>query len=522
VPRGKPSGRPFSRFADVSRAAGLTTPIRCGGVADTLYLTETSSGGVAFTDLNNDGRPDLFFTGGPEDGNLLYLNRGSLPFENVSEKAGIRKPGWASGVAAGDYDGDGDLDLLVTYWKHVALFANQGDAVFDDVSARSGLPVEPLWYSGATFLDYDRDGDLDLFLATYAGFDPAAVPKPGENPNCNWKGIAVPCGPRGLPTGRRFLLRNDKGRFTDVTARSGIDAKASCYGMTAVSFDLDGDGWGDVYLACDSTPSLLYLNNRDGTFREEALERGLALSDDGREQAGMGVAVGDINGDGHADLLKTHFADDVHALYRNSGKNDFTDIAVSAGLGVETRMVGWGAGIEDFDNDGWPDLFIATGNVYPNTEASLPSYPYRTPPLLFRNLGGGEKFEQLEGAQAGEGLGVRASSRGAAFADYDNDGDMDVALWNRNATPTLLRNEAPASNRWIRVTAPLGSRVTLRYGGRAQVRHVLSQTSFYSVNDFRRHFGVGPSVKAAQVTVRYPDGQEKTWTAPAEPAAAGR
>jgi hypothetical protein len=284
TPRPKSSGKPYSAFADISQAAGLTTPIRYGGVDRTEYLTETSSGGVAFVDLNNDHKPDLFFTGGPEDGNLLYLNRGKLPFEDVSEKAGIRYPGWATGVAAADYDNDGDLDLLVTYWKRVALFRNRGDAIFDEVAEHTGLPKEPLWYSGATFLDYDRDGDLDLFVATYAGFDLARVPKPGQNPNCNWKGIAVPCGPRGLPTGRRFLYRNDKGRFYDVSRQAGIPSDAACYGMTAVSFDVDVDGWLDIYLACDSTASLLFVNNRDGTFREEGIERGVALGDDGRDR----------------------------------------------------------------------------------------------------------------------------------------------------------------------------------------------------------------------------------------------
>jgi hypothetical protein len=513
TPRAKASGRPYSTFTDISRQAGLTTPIRYGGADRTDYLTETSSGGVAFVDLDGDRRPDLFITGGPNDGNLLYLNRGKLPLEDVSAAAGLRSPGWASGVAAGDYDNDGDLDLLVTYWGRLALFRNRGDATFDEVAAQAGLPSESHWYSGASFFDYDRDGDLDLFIATYAGFDIARVPKPGENPNCNWKGIPVPCGPRGLPTGRRFLFRNEGGgRFRDVTAQSGVNQPAACYGMSTAAFDANGDGWLDIYLACDSTPSLLFLNNRDGTFREEGLERGLALSDDGREQAGMGIALGDIDLDGDTDLLKTHFADDTHGLYRNNGKGEFTDIALAAGLGVETRMVGWGAAIEDFDNDGLPDLFIATGNVYPSTEAALPAYPYRTPPLLFRNLGGA-RFEQLFTAQAGAGIGVAASSRGAAFADFDSDGDLDIAVWNRNAPPTLLRNDGPAGNRWIRLRVPPGSAVTVRYGKLAQVRHVLSQSSFYSVNDLAAHFGLGAAVESVSATVRWPDGTSGRWPA---------
>jgi hypothetical protein len=507
TPRPKASGRPFSKFVDISRDAGLTTPIYYGGVNRTDYLTETSSGGVAFVDLNGDSKPDLFFTGGPKDGNLLYLNRGKLPLEDVSAKAGVREPGWASAVAAGDYDGDGALDLLVTYWGRVALFRNRGQAMFEEVAEKAGLPSESHWYSGATFFDFDRDGDLDLFLATYAGLDITRVPKPGENPNCNWKGIAVPCGPRGLPTGRRFLFRNEGGgKFRDATTPSGVNRGAPCYGMTAVSFDVDGDGWLDIYLACDSTASLLFLNNHDGTFREEGIERGLALSDDGREQAGMGIAVGDIDLDGDSDILKTHFADDAPGLYRDNGKGEFTDTALAAGLGVETRMVGWGAGIEDFDNDALPDLFVATGNVYPETATLLPSYPYMSPPLLFRNLGG-VRFELID-------LPTRASSRGCSFADFDDDGDVDIAIWNRNAPPTLLRNDSPRANHWIRIVLEgraLGAAVTVRYGKRSQVRHVLSQASFYSVNDLRLHFGFGVEAGPVDVSAKWPGGHTQTW-----------
>jgi hypothetical protein len=530
--RDAPSGLPWhARFADVSRDAGLVHPTVYGGVASTTYLYETSSGGVALFDFDNDGFLDIFLLGGtrldgPVEGasNRLYRNLGNMTFQDVTAKAGLTRQGWASGVAVGDYNNDGHLDLFVTFYGTNSLYRNNGDGTFTDIAATAGLVLPrdnpPYWSSGATFLDYDRDGHLDLFVANYVDFHPARTPKPGENANCNWKGIPVACGPRGLPPARHWLFRNNgDGSFRDVSKEAGIDQRRDSFGMTAIAADLDDDGWPDIYVACDSTVSLFFRNNHDGTFTEEALERGIALNDDGMEQAGMGVALGDYNLDGKLDLFKTHFADDTHILYRGEGEGFFTDVTLPSGLAVETRYVGWGAAMEDFDNDGWPDIFLVTGNVYPETEAKLPTYPYRSPRLLFRNLGNG-KFEQIT-AQAGEALQARHSSRGSAVGDLDNDGDLDIVIWNRNEAPTVLRNElrrpgGTAGGNWLSVAltgnasnrAAIGARVVARYGDKVQVREVLSQASFYSANDLRLHFGLGDA-RTVDLEIRWPNGRRQ-------------
>jgi hypothetical protein len=285
--------------------------------------------------------------------------------------------------------------------------------------------------------------------------------------------------------------------------------------MTAVAADLDNDGWPDIYVACDSTPSFLFRNNHDGTFTEDALIRGIAVNEDGQEQAGMGVAIGDYNLDGNLDLFVTHFADDTSVLYEGNGKGTFEDVTLRAGLGVETRYIGWGAGMVDLDNDGWPDLFAGTGSVYPEVSRVLPEYPYKTPCVIFRNLGlfnGEVKFEEL-GKEAGPGISTARSSRGCAFGDFDNDGDMDVLLMNMNEPPSLLRNDVTGSDHWLKVLligtksnrSAIGSRVTASYGGRVQAQEVTAQSSFYSVNDRRLHFGLGPA-ETADLTIRWTNG----------------
>jgi hypothetical protein len=323
----------------------------------------------------------------------------------------------------------------------------------------------------------------------------------------------VNCGPRGLPPATHSLYRNNgDGTFTDVSAASGIAKIGGSYAMTAVAADFDNDGWPDIYVACDSTPSFFFRNNHDGTFSESGLERGIALNEDGMEQAGMGIGVGDFNLDGHLDILKTHFADDTNILYRNDGKGNFDDVTIASGLGVETRFISWGAGIHDFDNDGFPDLFIATGNVYPEVEKKVPSYPYKTPRLLFRNLGNG-KFEELI-EEAGPGIAATHSSRGAAFGDFDNDGDLDAVIVNLNEPPSLLRNDLKVARNWLLVQlegtgksnrSAINARVTVRYGSRVQTQERVSQASFYSVNDPRLHFGLGDAA-TAEVEIRWPDG----------------
>lgn len=508
--RAKFSGRPWlAKFVDVSGQAGLTEPTVYGGVRSIDYLVEASGGGVAVIDYDRDGWQDLFLVNGTrwKDApgpahHRLYRNRRDGAFEDVSRKAGVAITGWGMGAAVGDYDGDGFDDLYVTQWGRDLLLRNNGDGTFREAAAEAGLArAETRWGAGATFLDYDRDGDLDLFVSNYLEFDPAQTPKPGANPNCTWKGMNVACGPRGLMPSRHYLYRNDRGRFTDVSAASGVLKTQRTFGMTAVAADLDDDGWPDLYVAGDSTPSLFFHNLRNGRFVEEGLERAVAVNEDGREQAGMGIAVADANGDGRLDLFKTHFAEDTPVLYLSEGQGQFRDATISSGLGVETRYVGWGASFADFDNDSWPDLFWATGHIYPEREG-LPVFPYRTPALLFRNLGGA-RFEEIANA-----VPEARSSRGSAVFDFDNDGDLDIVIWNRNATPTLLRNDLRSTNRWIQFEAPVHTRVTL-LGAHKQAQEVLSQSSFYSAPGRVLHFGVGGAATVDAV-VRYPDGAART------------
>ena len=371
TPRGKPSGLPFhARFTDIAAQAGLTHPVVYGGVERKQYIIETVGCGAAFIDYDNDGWLDIFLLNGtllegapPGATCRLYKNNRDGTFSDVTEKSGLGRAGWAGSVAIGDYNNDGFDDLFVTYYGQNVLFRNNGDGTFSDVTKAAGLlNAKTRWGGGCTFIDYNRDGLLDLFVDYYLDFDMRAIPKPGENSNCNWKGVPVNCGPRGLPPGSVALYKNNgDGTFTDVSAAAGLAKARGSYPMTAVAADFDNDGWPDIYVACDSTPNFLFRNNHDGTFTDIALESGVALNEDGMEQAGMGLGIGDYNLDGNLDIFKTHFADDTNILYRNNGKASFDDMTIRAGLGVETRFIGWGAGIVDLDNDGNPDLFVATG-----------------------------------------------------------------------------------------------------------------------------------------------------------------
>jgi hypothetical protein len=525
-PRGKPSGLPFhARFTDVAMEAGLTAPVIYGPVDHKDYILETIGCGVAFLDYDNDGWLDIFvlcgtrINGAPEGAtNRLYRNNRNGAFTDVTEKAGLLRTGWASSVTVGDYNNDGFEDLFVTYWGRNVLYRNNGDGTFTDVTKEAGLlDARTRWGAGCAFLDYNRDGHLDLFVSNYLEFDLTKVPKPGGNTNCNWKGIPVNCGPRGLPPAGHSLYRNNgNGTFTDVSQAAGISRATGTYGMTVAAADFDNDGWPDIYIACDSTPSLYFRNQHDGTFAEEGLERGIAVNEDGMEQAGMGLGIGDFDLDGNLDIFKTHFSDDTNVLYRNNGKGVFDDVTIRSGLAVETRFIGWGAGIADFDNNGLPDLFFATGSVYPEVEKKLPNYPYRTPRVVFRNLGGG-KFEELI-EEAGPGVAAVHPSRGCAFGDFDNDGDLDIVIVNLNEPPSLLRNDLAGGNHWLKVKllgtksnrSAIGARVTATYGGKRQAQEVLSQSSFYSVNDRRLHFGLG-SAETADLDVRWPSGETASY-----------
>jgi hypothetical protein len=526
-PRGKPSGIPFlAQFTDIAKEAGLTEPVIYGAVERKTYILETVGCGVAFIDYDNDGWQDLLILSGTRfEGDLkgvtnrLYKNNRDGTFTDVTTKAGLVRTGWASAVTVGDYNNDGFEDLFITYWGQNVLYRNNGDGTFTDVTKEAGLLHAGVrWGSGCTWVDYDRDGHLDLFVASYLEFDPKTIAKPGEKSNCNWKGVAVNCGPRGLPPGACYLYRNNgNGTFTEVTKQSGVDAGTGSYCMTAVAADYDNDGWPDIFVACDSTPSFLFRNKHDGTFVEEGLERGVALNEDGMEQAGMGVGIGDYNLDGEIDLFKTHFADDTNILYRNAGKGIFEDATIRSGLGVETRYIGWGAGIVDLDNDGNPDLFFVTGSVYPEVERFLPDYSYKTPRIVFRNMGGG-KFEELI-EQAGSGVAATHSSRGCAFGDFDNDGDLDVLVMNMNEPPSLLRNDLGGKNHWLKIRlvgtqsnrSGIGARVLVRYDQRIQTQEVVAQASFYSVNDRRLHFGLGATT-TVDVEIRWPNGRKETLT----------
>jgi hypothetical protein len=520
LPRARPSGLPSPiKFTDVAAQAGLTKPVIYGGTEGRDYILEAMGCGAVFFDYNGDGWLDVFLPSGlrlrdtpPGAVSRLYRNNRDGTFSDVTDAAGVGRSGWAAGATAGDYDNDGDEDLFLTFYGQNVLFRNNGDGTFTDVTAAAGLAeARKLWATGCTFLDYDRDGLLDLFVTRYLDFDFSRTPRKGTAA-CNWKGLLVHCGPRGLPKAFHSLYRNrGDGTFTDVSAASGIARAGACYALTAVSADFDHDGWPDLYVACDSEPSLLFINNRKGGFTEEGLLRGAALSDDGVEQAGMGVAVGDYDLDGRLDILKTHFSGDTSVLYRNVGRGYFDDMTLAAGLGVETRFVGWGAGIEDFDLDGEPDLFWVTGDVYPELETRYPQLALRTPPVLFRNLGGG-RFEQIL-EEAGPALSAAHCSRGAAFGDYDNDGDVDVLVVNLNEPPSLLRNDRDGINHWIEIElegvrsnrSAIGATVTAAYGGRRQVRAVMAQSSYLSVSDRRLHFGLGKA-DTVNLEVRWPSG----------------
>ena len=518
-------------FVDTAQRAGLTAPIIYGGVERKRYIVETNGCGVAFFDYDNDGWVDVLllngtrlegFPRGQAPTIRLYRNRGDGTFADVTDRALLRREGWASAVCIGDYDNDGREDFFLTYWGQNVLYRNNGDGTFADVTQKAGLGTKGTrWGSGCTFVDYDRDGLLDLFVANYLKFDLATAPEPGKGANCTWKGVPVNCGPKGLPTDTNLLYHNNgDGTFTDVSDKSGVGKVQGRYSMTATATDYNNDGWQDIYVACDSTASTLYRNNHDGTFTDVSLETGTAYNEDGRAQAGMGVAVGDYDGDGLLDILKTHFSDDLPALYRNSGRGFFEDASRAAGF-EHTRYVEWGAGIQDFDNDGFADVMIITGNVYPEVEQFFKEYPHRSPRLVYKNLGTG-RFREVT-AQAGPGVLTPKSSRGAAFGDYDNDGDTDVLVMNMNEPPSLLRNEyngtgKRGTNNWLVVKlvgtksnrSAIGARVLVKAGSRLQAQEVASQSSYYSHNDLRLHFGMGASRKADQIEVRWPNGQAET------------
>jgi hypothetical protein len=521
-----------SQFTDIAAVAGLIHPSVYGGLESKKYIIETNGCGVAFYDYDRDGWMDLLVLGGttleqvlsPESvknppTSHLYRNNRDGSFTDVTAKAGLARTGFASGVCIGDVDNDGFDDLFLTYWGQNILYKNNGNGTFTDLTKRAGLAFEGIrWGSGCTFLDFDRDGNLDLYVSNYLSFDLKNAPVHGVSATCAWKGIPVNCGPKGLPYARNWLYRNNgDGTFKDVSEASGIDKVTDRYPMTAVAADFDDDGWQDLYIACDSTASILYRNNGNGTFTDIALQSGAAYNEDGQPQAGMGLGIGDYNNDGRLDIFKTHFADDTPVLYRNLGKSMFEDVTFATGFGTATKYICWGAGMPDFDNDGWADIYFVTGNVYPEVEKHFKQYPHKSPRLVYRNLGG-NRFEDVS-ARSGTGITTPHSSRGSAFGDFDNDGDLDLLVMNMNEPPSLLRNDFAGKNNWLTIKAvgtksnrsALGARLRVTAGGRTQTQVVLSQSSYYSHDDMRLHFGLGSSLKADAVTITWPNGDTETF-----------
>lgn len=514
-------------FRDIAEQAGLTAVNVSGGVEKKDYILETTGGGVAIFDYDNDGLMDIFLVNGTTmDGkgagasstSHLYHNLGNLRFEDVTAKAGLGKVGWGQGVCAADYDNDGYTDLFVTYYGHSVLYHNEGNGTFKDVTEAAGLKSNSVrWDTGCSFFDYDLDGKLDLVVTGYVEFDKAKIPAPGSGGYCQWKGLPVMCGPRGLPAGRNFLFHNDgHGKFTDVSSSSGIGKNTGCYGFTALSSDFDNDGYPDLYIACDSRPSLLYHNLKNGTFEEIGIASGVALNDAGQEQAGMGVAVADYDEDGFFDIAKTNFSDDVPNLYHNDGNLTFTDRVYESGLGGHSQFLGWGINFLDIDNDGRKDLLVVNGHVYPEVEHGPANYKYRQPKLLYWNVGGG-KFKDIS-ASAGAGITEPWVSRGSAVGDLNNDGSLEVVVNNMNDRPSLLKNFGTKKN-WLTVRLvgvkcnrdAVGARVYVYVGNRRISGEIQTGSSFISQNDPRVHIGLANDASYERIEVQWPGGSREAF-----------
>ncbi|MET0212974.1 MAG: CRTAC1 family protein [Vicinamibacterales bacterium] len=528
------AGAVLADFRDLAAAAGLRARTVIGGEQTKQYILETTGGGVAIVDYDSDGWPDIFLVNGarlesaPFDSvtlaqgrpgeaapvSHLYRNNGDGTFADVTAKAGVGGHGWGQGVCAGDYDNDGHIDLFVTYYGHQVLYRNNGDGTFSDVTRRSGLTLpSPRWNTGAAFLDFNRDGHLDLFVSAYVAYADARRYAPGTRSNCSWKGLGVMCGPHGLDGSHNLLFRgNGDGTFTDVSGTTGLLKARPAYGFTPLVFDYNNDRWPDVYVANDSSASFLFHNNGNGTFKEVGLQAGVALTADGRAQAGMGVSAGDYDRDGRLDIVKTNFDDDTTSLYHNLGDGSFEDATIAGGLGVNTRYLGWGTGFFDFDLDTFPDILIVNGHVYPEADRLGGHYSYEQRKVLYRNLGNG-KFEDASLA-AGPGVLLRKSARGAAFGDLFNTGQQDVVVNNMHDAPSLLHNctrppghsllvqlEGTRSNR-----SAIGARVTVWVAARRLIDEVQSGGSFCSQNDLRIHVGLGARNRADRIEVAWPSG----------------
>jgi hypothetical protein len=519
-------------FTDIGRESGLNAKTIFGGEHKNKYLLETTGCGVAFYDYDNDGWLDIFlvngtrlegFPAGSEPTSHLFHNNRDGTFTDVTLKAGLAHSGWGQACCIGDYDNDGWDDLYVTYFGKNVLYHNNGDGTFSDVSQKAGVVGNgKRWNTGCAFVDYDRDGRLDLFVANYIDMDLATAPVPESGP-CLYKSVMVACGPPGLQGGKNILYHNNgDGTFTDVSEPSGILGANGTYGLGVLTADFDNDGWPDIYVADDSTASALYQNKKNGKFQDIAIEAGCALSPDGKPQAGMGVSAADYDMDGNLDIVKTNFAGDTPSLYRNQGGANFEDTTFTAGLGAHTQFLGWGCGFFDMDNDGWPDILICNGHVYPEVEQLKTEAGYAQRKLLYQNLRNGH-FADIS-FQAGSGISDPRACRGAAFGDFDNDGDVDVVVNTVNDYPQLLRCDSKLDNNWIKIRtigtksnrSGIGARVVCitRNPGETkphqQIDEVRSGGGYFSQNDLRVHFGVGKAEKVDVLEVRWPSGQVDT------------
>jgi hypothetical protein len=512
-------------FRDVALEAGLTEPNVWGSVDNPQYIVEVKGSGLGFIDFDNDGWIDIYLTNGIRfeekyaEGKAphshLYRNNRNGTYSDVTAKAGVGRTGWGTGVAVGDYNNDGWDDLFCTSWGHNNLFRNNGDGTFTEVTRQAGLSEERVrWGTGSTFFDYDRDGNLDLFVANFIELDLGKVARPRTPGGCTWRNLPVVCGPQGLPPATNILYHNNgDGTFTDVSASSGILKPGPHYSITPVSFDFNNDGWPDVYVAVDSMPSLYFRNNRDGTFTEDALMAGCAYNEEAREQAGMGLGVADYNRDGWLDIFKTHFQDDTPVLYQSNRDGSFTDATFHAGLGDLSRYVGWGAAFMDYDNDGWHDIFYVTGHTYHGLVKEGQD-TFRSPRIVLRNLGNGT-FRNVS-AELGSAIMARFSSRGSACGDFDNDGDLDVLVLNMNDPYSLLRNDGGNQNNSLTLKllgtrsnrTAIGARVRVEAGGTVRIDEVHSGGGVMSQSDLRLHFGLGQEKAADLVEVRWPATQK--------------
>ena len=507
-------------FRDITESTGIA--FRHNSAPEKKYIVESMSGGVGLFDVDRDGLLDIYFVNSltvdtanePESSHsALYRNLGDGTFRDIAAEAGVAHPGWGMGLCIADVDGDGWQDLYVTGIGRNRLYRNSGDDTFTDVAPELGVAASG-WSTGCGFADYDRDGDLDLFVSRYVEFDLDNLPEFGSDKTCQYRGVSVQCGPRGLPGTSDLLFRQEEdGAFTEVGEEAGVRDPDGYFGLGIAWVDMDGDGWLDLYVANDSTPNYLYMNRKDGTFEESGFFMGVAVSEDGGEQGGMGVAVGDYDGSGRLSLFVSNFAEEYNALYRNEGDYS-SDASFRSKTGASSLpYVGWGTAFFDYDNDGWEDLVVVNGHVYPQLDGARlgASAGYRQRKLLYRNLGDGTFEEVAE--RGGPAFLEQTVSRGLAMGDLDNDGRVDLVINDLDGSPMVLRNEA-GDGRWLQVrlvgagknTDAIGAVIRVTADGRSQIRNIRSGTSYLSQDDFRQHFGLGDAATVDSVVVTWPDG----------------